>query len=47
MRKQMIENAAYEVPTHVSTGEEKIDVKLAGVAELQSRMVRSDSFEQG
>lgn len=40
MRKQMIENAAYEVATQVRTVEDSIDSTLAEVAELQSRMMR-------
>jgi hypothetical protein len=40
MRKQMIENAAYEVATQVRTVEDSIDETLAELAELQSRMMR-------
>ena len=40
MRKQMIENAAYEVATQVRAVEESIDTALAEIAELQARMMR-------
>lgn len=40
MRKQMIENAAYEVATQVRTVEDSIDAVFAEVAELQARMMR-------
>lgn len=40
MRKQMIENAAFEVATQIRTVEDTIDNALAEIAELQSRMVR-------
>lgn len=40
MRKQQIENAAYEVATQVRTVEDTIDNALAELAELQARMVR-------
>ena len=43
MRKQMIENAAYEVATQVRTVEESIDTALAEIAELQARMMRASS----
>ena len=43
MRKQMIENAAFEVATQVRMVEETIDTALAELAELQSRMVRARS----
>ena len=43
MRKQMIENAAFEVATQVRTVEDTIDSALAEIAELQSRMVRARS----
>jgi hypothetical protein len=39
MRKQMIENAAYEVATQVRAVEDSIDSTLAEIAELQSRMM--------
>lgn len=41
MRKQMIENAAFEVATQVRAVEDMIDGALAEIAELQSRMVRA------
>jgi hypothetical protein len=41
MRKQMIENAAYEVATQVRTVEDSIEGALAELAELQARMVRA------
>ena len=40
MRKDMIENAAYEVATQVRAVEDSIDATLAEIAELQSRMMR-------
>ena len=43
MRRQMIENAAFEVATQVRTVEDTIDAALAEIAELQSRMVRARS----
>lgn len=44
MRKQMIENAAYEVATQVRTVEETIDSALAEIAELQARIMRANSM---
>ncbi|MEO6114089.1 MAG: hypothetical protein ABIP07_06555 [Sphingomicrobium sp.] len=41
MRKQMIENAAYEVATQVRTVEDAIEGALAELAELQGRMIRA------
>jgi predicted TIM-barrel enzyme len=41
MRKQMIENAAYEVATQVRAVEESIEAALIVLAELQTRMVRA------
>jgi len=41
MRKQMIENAAYEVAAQVRVVEESIEAALAELAELQARMVRA------
>lgn len=41
MRKQMIENAAYEVATQVRAVEETIEAALAEIAELQARMIRA------
>lgn len=43
MRKQMIENAAFEVATQVRAVEERIDEALGEIAELQARMVRARS----
>lgn len=43
MRKQMIENAAYEVATQVRSVEDAIDSALAEIAELQGRMIRARS----
>jgi hypothetical protein len=43
MRKQMLENAAFEVATQVRTVEESIDSTLAEIAELQARMMRINS----
>ena len=43
MRKQMLENAAFEVATQVRTVEESIDGTIAEVAELQARMMRINS----
>jgi hypothetical protein len=40
MRKQMIENAAYEVAAQVRAVEESIEAALVELAELQTRMVR-------
>ena len=41
MRKQMIENAAYEVATQVRTVEDSIEQALTEIAELQGRMLRA------
>lgn len=41
MRKQMIENAAYEVATQCRTVEDSLDAALAEIVELQSRVVRA------
>ncbi len=41
MRRQMIENAAYEVATQIRTVEDIIDSALGEIAELQSRVVRA------
>jgi hypothetical protein len=46
MRKQMLENAAFEVATQVRTVEDSIDCTLAEIAELQSRMMRINSVAQ-
>lgn len=41
MRKQMIENAAFEVATQVRAVEDTIDAALAEIAELQGRIIRA------
>ena len=41
MRKQQIENAAYEVATQVRAVEESIETAFAELAELQARMVHA------
>ena len=41
MRKQMMENAAYEVATQVRAVEDSIEAALIELAELQSKMVRA------
>ena len=41
MRRQMIENAAYEVATQVRTVEDVIEAALSEIAELQGRMIRA------
>lgn len=43
MRKQVIENAAYEVATQVRTVEDTIDSALAEMAELQTRILHANS----
>ena len=43
MRKQMIENAAYEVATQVRAVEDCIDSALIEIAELQSRIMRANA----
>jgi hypothetical protein len=43
MRKQMIENAAYEVATQVREVEDSIDGTLAEIAELQARIMRANA----
>jgi hypothetical protein len=43
MRKQMIENAAYEVATQVRAVEDSIDAALVEIAELQARMMRASA----
>ena len=43
MRKQMIQNAAYEVATQVRNVEESIDSALGEIAELQARILRANS----
>lgn len=44
MRKQQIENAAFEVATQVRAVEDTIDTALAEVAELQARILRANSI---
>ncbi len=44
MRKQMIENAAYEVATQVRAVEDSIDATLTEIAELQARMMHASSI---
>ena len=41
MRKQLIENAVYEVATQVRAVEDSIEAALAELAELQARMVHA------
>lgn len=41
MRKQMIENAAFEVATQVRAVEDSIENALAEIAELQARMIHA------
>lgn len=41
MRKQMIENAAYDVATQVRAVEDCIETALAEIAELQGKMIRA------
>jgi predicted TIM-barrel enzyme len=41
MRKQMMENAAYEVAVQVRAVEESIETALIELAELQSKMVHA------
>lgn len=41
MRKQMIENAAFEVATQVRAVEDSIEAALIELAELQAKMVRA------
>jgi len=43
MRKQMIENAAYDVATQVRAVEDSIDSTLTEIAELQQRLLRARS----
>ena len=43
MRKQMIENAAYEVATQVRAVEDSIEAALGEIAELQLKMVSARS----
>ena len=41
MRKQMIEDAAYELATQIRTVEDVLDSALGEMAELQSRLVKA------
>ena len=41
MRKQLIENAAFDVATQVRTVEDAIETALAEIADLQGRMLRA------
>jgi hypothetical protein len=43
MRKQMIENAAFELAAQVRTAEESIETAIAQLAEVQVRMVHARS----
>ncbi len=43
MRKQQIQNAAFEVATQVRTVEGTIDAALAEIAELQARIMRANA----
>jgi hypothetical protein len=43
MRKQMIENAAFEVATQVRAVEDSIDATLSEIAELQARLLHANS----
>ncbi len=43
MRKQQIQNAAFEVAVQVRTVETTIDAALAEVAELQARIMRANA----
>jgi hypothetical protein len=44
MRKQQIQDAAFEVATQVRAVEESIDAALTEIAELQARMMRANSL---
>lgn len=43
MRKQAIQNAAYEVATQVRAVEDTIDAALGEIAELQARVMHANS----
>ena len=43
MRKQLIEDAAYEVATQVRAVEDSIDSALSEIAELQARVMRANA----
>ena len=44
MRKQMIQNAAFEVATQVRAVEDSVDSALAEIAELQARILKAHSL---
>ncbi|HEU4704864.1 MAG TPA: hypothetical protein VFS45_04050 [Sphingomicrobium sp.] len=44
MRKQQLENAAFDVATQVRAVEDTIDSALAEIAELQSRVMRVNAI---
>lgn len=44
MRKQLIENAAYEVATQIRAVEDNIDSALTEIAELQARVMRINAI---
>jgi hypothetical protein len=46
MRKQVIENAAFEVATQVRAVEDTIEAALIEIAELQSKMVHARAATQ-
>lgn len=46
MRKQVIENAAYEVATQIRAVEDTIDAAFAEITELQARVMRANAVAQ-
>lgn len=44
MRKQQVQNAAYEVATQIRAVEDTIDTALAEIAELQARIMRANAI---
>lgn len=44
MRKQMIQDAAFEVATQVRVVEETVDAALTEIAELQARIMRASAL---
>lgn len=46
MRKQQIQDAAFEVATQVRAVEDSIDAALTQIAELQARILRANSVAQ-
>jgi hypothetical protein len=44
MRKHMIENAAHDVAVQVRAVEDSIDLAIAEIAELQTRMMRANTL---